>query len=657
MDIQTYILTVYDADGNPIEIPAIQGRGIASIVRTSGNGSAGTTDTYTITYTDNTTSTFCVYNGKDGTLYTLTDADKQEIAEAAAKTVDVPDVDDTLKISGAAADAKVVGGKFAEQSEAIADLGGVVIPNYWEEHLSKKIHAIQALQDLGGKDCFSFIVITDSHVCCQEGYLWQPISPTIAKRIADECDIKYILYLGDVNHRGSYNLKSQLERDNLWINETMFKPVKGKLLQTKGNHDSSYGNLDRDGDGTISNYSDGVLKNVEDRETYVYSLTDGETHRQIFRKVTTVGDVHFDESGTGYWIDDVANKVRYIMLNTNNTKYELREDGTQKYPSMWLFRFQQTQYDMAIEALKSIPSDDWNVVIGGHVPLDKSGEVTSWGGTNDNDSDCGLMKRMLTAYKNKTTFNGTFNGTASGSDKVADFTNLIDISSADFLDNTAMNANAEITTTGETGKFVSNFIPAVAPSKNSDTLRLEGFDISQPVYLVCYNSNKERILGFVSTNLTDVTIDENGVLSWKVGQSDGYISTANANALAYVRVSGRKKTTASELVATINEEITYTESGGDGYDKVTVDTDFQNAKGELVGFFGGHIHKDSDFADGIKIVTTRCDGIHENDETLKAERVVGTHTEYSFDVFTIDTKTKKIYATKIGAGDDREIDY
>lgn len=42
------------------------GRGIKSIARTSGNGAAGTTDTYTITYTDDTTSTFTVRNGSNG---------------------------------------------------------------------------------------------------------------------------------------------------------------------------------------------------------------------------------------------------------------------------------------------------------------------------------------------------------------------------------------------------------------------------------------------------------------------------------------------------------------------------------------------------------------------------------------------------------------
>ena len=79
------------------------GRGIKSIARTSGNGAAGTVDTYTITYTDNTKSTYQVRNGANGAkgdkgdtgatgatgatgpqgpAYTLTDADKAEITAA-----------------------------------------------------------------------------------------------------------------------------------------------------------------------------------------------------------------------------------------------------------------------------------------------------------------------------------------------------------------------------------------------------------------------------------------------------------------------------------------------------------------------------------------------------------------------------------------------
>ncbi|WP_193665411.1 hypothetical protein [Nocardioides kribbensis] len=42
------------------------GRGITSLARTSGTGAPGTTDTYTVTYNDATTSTFTVTNGTDG---------------------------------------------------------------------------------------------------------------------------------------------------------------------------------------------------------------------------------------------------------------------------------------------------------------------------------------------------------------------------------------------------------------------------------------------------------------------------------------------------------------------------------------------------------------------------------------------------------------
>ena len=65
-------ITITDANGTKnVDImngnKGDTGKGISKVERTNGNGAAGTTDTYTITYTDNTTSTFTVYNGKDGT--------------------------------------------------------------------------------------------------------------------------------------------------------------------------------------------------------------------------------------------------------------------------------------------------------------------------------------------------------------------------------------------------------------------------------------------------------------------------------------------------------------------------------------------------------------------------------------------------------------
>jgi len=60
-------LVVNGANGSP----GSNGRGISSIARTTGNGTAGTTDTYTITFTDASTTTFTVVNGANGS-YTET---------------------------------------------------------------------------------------------------------------------------------------------------------------------------------------------------------------------------------------------------------------------------------------------------------------------------------------------------------------------------------------------------------------------------------------------------------------------------------------------------------------------------------------------------------------------------------------------------------
>lgn len=70
------ILKVYDFygpkgdPGGPGE-KGDTGVGIQSIARTGGDGSPGTTDTYTITLTNGNTSTFNVYNGADGASFTV----------------------------------------------------------------------------------------------------------------------------------------------------------------------------------------------------------------------------------------------------------------------------------------------------------------------------------------------------------------------------------------------------------------------------------------------------------------------------------------------------------------------------------------------------------------------------------------------------------
>lgn len=51
-----------------VDLKGDVGNGISNIIRTDGEGIQGTSDTYTITYTDGTTNTFSVYNGANAAI-------------------------------------------------------------------------------------------------------------------------------------------------------------------------------------------------------------------------------------------------------------------------------------------------------------------------------------------------------------------------------------------------------------------------------------------------------------------------------------------------------------------------------------------------------------------------------------------------------------
>lgn len=84
------------------------GSSIQKIERTAGTGAAGTTDTYTITLTDGTTSTFQVYNGADGTgsgdmsksVYDTENKNTDIFKYVDEKLEDVPTPDDLVTVLG-----------------------------------------------------------------------------------------------------------------------------------------------------------------------------------------------------------------------------------------------------------------------------------------------------------------------------------------------------------------------------------------------------------------------------------------------------------------------------------------------------------------------------------------------------------------------------
>ena len=81
---------------------------------------------------------------------------------------------------------------------------------------------------------------------------------------------------------------------------------------------------------------------------------------------------------------------------------------------------------------------------------------------------------------------------------------------------------------------------------------------------------------------------------------------------------------------------------------------------EIHNRFGGHKHADSvntTFLSCPMITVTTCGAYWDIRDENPPVRTAQTDTEFAFDVVTIDKTARKIYLTRIGAGNNREVDY
>lgn len=86
--------------------------------------------------------------------------------------------------------------------------------------------------------------------------------------------------------------------------------------------------------------------------------------------------------------------------------------------------------------------------------------------------------------------------------------------------------------------------------------------------------------------------------------------------------------------------------------------DFANAKGDLLGWFGGHYHADDiTVRNGVTYITTIADCMSVWDISNVPTKEVGTTSEQAFDVATVDRTNRRVNLTRIGAGSDRSFTY
>lgn len=90
--------------------------------------------------------------------------------------------------------------------------------------------------------------------------------------------------------------------------------------------------------------------------------------------------------------------------------------------------------------------------------------------------------------------------------------------------------------------------------------------------------------------------------------------------------------------------------------KINLSCNFEN-KGTIIGVFCGHIHYDCLInKDNINHISINCDMMDKWTDS-QPDRIFNTTSQFCFDVLTINTNTKKVEMTRVGAGEDREFNY
>lgn len=260
---------------------------------------------------------------------------------------------------------------FVGLGGGIEESEGNPLPDYWQTHVEGRIEDITELQDEIGQNRFSYAVVTDTHYAQQKGLS----TGHLAKRVSDACEINFVLSLGDVTSRGSLADKeaSDAQFDGFW---ELMKPIRDRLLPTQGNHDGYFNNGQ-------SNYYP-----VEDALDRVY------------RGMKVSAPLNWSANEAGYYVDDNANRVRYIMLNTC-----ARPSGSTYTYYMGQYSYTQEQYDMVYEALSTIPNSRWRVVVASHVipiwKVDRFGDGVVVTDIEGEFCDANQMILLLNAYANK----------------------------------------------------------------------------------------------------------------------------------------------------------------------------------------------------------------------------------------------------------------
>lgn len=174
----------------------------------------------------------------------------------------------------------------------------ITIPTYWENKINTICDKVKEYQTSLGKQCSQFIFITDTHIKNN----WQK-SPVLISKIKKECGIYTVIDGGDIV-TGDGNARKDAIIDDIKQHIELY----GKdVLRTIGNHDACY------------TTTDGLY--------YKFNLTAQELYNQMMFPSDNLNNRVYGEDGNYYYVDDINNNIRYLILNDQDVEDAIDENG------------------------------------------------------------------------------------------------------------------------------------------------------------------------------------------------------------------------------------------------------------------------------------------------------------------------------------------
>ena len=257
------------------------------------------------------------------------------------------------------------------------------IPAYWENSVKSAVRKITGYQNEGGVDVFTFGFITDTHT-------HETSSSNFAKlmkRVMDDCKIPLCLHGGDYIVGSAIISKENLIKQHL-RNDYIFRNIEDRLLTAQGNHESVF--------GVNGNYDS--------------NLTNAEIYNYVFRKNQRKLGIEFGDTGTYFYKDIPAQKVRYIVLNCYEFETEMDENQVViNNNKLRTSKFGADQLTWLANKALDVPEGYVAVICSHNAPYRRTDVPQAWLSETTFMIDCEVTLGIINAYRNKTSY--TYTGT------------------------------------------------------------------------------------------------------------------------------------------------------------------------------------------------------------------------------------------------------